>query len=203
MIIGPQSFNHNFLKSTEMKHLESRCLEEDHCIILARSSSSASKCSNTRYRCKYCDFEFVGGPQKIRVHLTGKRENSTRLSRCEKVPTEIKTLMEGRMKTPKVSLNSDGIYSDDDPDAVSLTPRNIEENYCVVLSRSKNVTSKSANSKYKCLFCRMRFTGGPQKIRVHLTGIPEGSTKIAKCLKAPPDVIAFMECRRKLPKSDL
>lgn len=176
---------------------KSRSPEEEHCIILERSSTVTSKSSNTRYKCLYCDFEFVGGPQKIRVHLTGKRENGTRLSKCERVPEAIKTMMEARMKTPREVANAAGMYEDDEPAAVGLPPRNAEESHCVVICRSSNPQSKSSNSKYKCLYCKFKFIGGPQKIRVHLTGQPEGGTRVAHCPRAPPEVVMLMECRRK------
>ncbi len=197
---------------------KARSMEEQHCIILERSTNTSAKCSNTRYRCIYCQFEFVGGPQKIRVHLTGKRENGTRLSKCEKVPEDIRQLMEGRMKGNKkrnqlgstqqnlLSDIRDGADQDDDcheengPLVPGLHPRNVEEQHCIVLSRSVSSSSKSSNSKYKCIYCRFRFVGGPQKIRVQLTGIPEGGTRVIKCTKAPKEVVGIMECRRKAPK---
>jgi hypothetical protein len=233
--------SHNFEVNNATKSLSARSIEEEHCIILERSTNTAAKCSNTRYQCKYCQFEFVGGPQKIRVHLTGKRENGTRLSKCINVPENVRKFMESRMKVKKKqqqgnSSNSGGVNlsslsndliggggdssgqdmnslqqeefdhdNDDDDDdngplVQGLQARNVEEQHCVVLARSATSSSKSSNSKYKCIYCRFRFVGGPQKIRVHLTGVPEGGTRVIKCTKAPPDVVAIMECRRKSPK---
>jgi hypothetical protein len=51
--------------------LKTRGVEEEHVLIMHRNGSASSKSSNSKYQCKYCGFEFVGGPQKIRVHLTG------------------------------------------------------------------------------------------------------------------------------------
>jgi len=183
-----------------------RSIEEDHTIILHRSSSVASKSSNTKYKCLYCSFTFVGGPQKIRVHLTGKRENGTRLSRCENCPEEVRKMMENRMRSPRDGLTENGNFEDDDDDdeedgtAQSLPPRNTEENHCIILARSSSALSKSSNTRYKCIYCRFKFVGGPQKIRVHLTGHPEGGTKITKCPRVPQEVVEQMGHRRKIPK---
>lgn len=81
---------------TKFLPINPRSVEEDHAIILQRSSSASSKSSNTKYKCMYCPFIFVGGPQKIRVHLTGRRENGTRLSKCLNCPEEVRKLMEMR-----------------------------------------------------------------------------------------------------------
>lgn len=182
-----------------------RSIEEDHTIILHRSSSVASKSSNTKYKCLYCSFTFVGGPQKIRVHLTGKRENGTRLSRCENCPEDVRRMMENRMRSPRDGLTENGNFEDDDDDdeeaaAQSLPPRNTEENHCIILARSSSALSKSSNTRYKCIYCRFKFVGGPQKIRVHLTGHPEGGTKITKCPRVPQEVVEQMGHRRKVPK---
>lgn len=185
---------------TKTTNNKSRSIEEDHCVILERSKTTSAKSSNSRYRCRYCDFEFVGGPQKIRVHLTGKRENGTRLSKCEKVPLDVRQLMESRMKPLQDPKKAQGIYEDPEPLVQGLHPRNLEEQHCIVLERSTNPLAKCSNSVYKCIYCRFKFVGGPQKIRVHLTGQVEGGTRIAKCMNAPPEVIMMMECRRKGPK---
>lgn len=178
--------------------LSNHCVEEQYCVILERNAIEAPKGSNTRYKCLYCDFEFIGGAQKIRVHLAGKRENGTCLSKCSGVPVEVKALMELRVENEKGSFS--GLYDDDDPCAIGLPPRNPEESHCIVLSRSANPLSKSSNSRYKCLYCRFKYIGGPQKIRVHLTGQPEGGTRVTRCTQAPPDVVYLMECRRKCIK---
>jgi DNA-directed RNA polymerase subunit RPC12/RpoP len=180
-----------------------RCIEEDYAIILHRSSSATAKSSNTKYRCMFCNFTFVGGPQKIRVHLTGKRENGTRLSRCEHCPEDVRRRLEERMKAPKETANAVGIYDDDESDTPSLPPRNAEEHHTLVLSRSQSSNSKSSNSRYKCIYCRYKYVGGPQKIRVHLTGQQEGGTRMLKCARAPEEVVMQMEHRRKAPKPDL
>jgi DNA-directed RNA polymerase subunit RPC12/RpoP len=182
---------------------KARCIEEDYAIILHRSSSTTAKSSNTKYRCMFCNFTFVGGPQKIRVHLTGKRENGTRLSRCEHCPGDVRRRLEERMKAPKEAANESGLYDDDEGDVTSLPPRNVEEHHTLVLSRSQSSNSKSSNTRYKCIYCRFKFVGGPQKIRVHLTGQQEGGTRMQKCVRAPEEVVMQMEHRRKAPKPDL
>lgn len=178
-----------------------RSIEEDYCVILERNQTSSAKSSNSRYQCRFCEFEFIGGPQKIRVHLTGKRENGTRLSRCEKVPEDVKALMESRMKPVKDPRHTGGVYDDQDPGATGLQPRNAEEQHVIVLSRSGNSRSKGSNSAYKCNYCRFKFIGGPQKIRVHLTGQPEGGTKIAKCQLVPPEIVMLLMNGRKKKSS--
>jgi DNA-directed RNA polymerase subunit RPC12/RpoP len=180
-----------------------RCIEEEYTVILHRSSSAEAKSANTKYRCIFCNFTFVGGPQKIRVHLTGKRENGTRLSRCEHCPEDVRRKLEERMKAPKGAANETGLYDDDNSDMPSLPPRNVEEHHTVVLSRSQSTNSKSSNTRYKCIYCRFKFVGGPQKIRVHLTGQQEGGTRMLKCPRVPEEVVTLMEHRRKAPKPDL
>lgn len=180
-----------------------RSFEEEYAIIIQRTASAAAKSSNTKYRCLFCNFTFVGGPQKIRVHLTGKRENGTRLSRCENCPEEVRKKLEERMKAPKELVSDTGLFEDTDANTPSLPPRNVEEHHCVVLSRSGSSNSKSSNTRYKCIYCRFKFVGGPQKIRVHLTGQPEGGTRMAKCSRVPAEVIEQMELRRKAPRPDL
>lgn len=174
-----------------------RCFEEGFAVIVQRSTSVASKSSNTTYRCKFCNFTFVGGPQKIRVHLTGKRENGTRLSRCEHCPEDVRKQLEEKMRKPRETTNDTEVSVGPDASTSSLPRRNDEEYHCIVLSRSENSNSKSSNTRYKCIYCPFRFVGGPQKIRVHITGLPEGGTRIAKCPRAPPDAVAQMTHRRR------
>jgi hypothetical protein len=183
--------------------LKSRCVEEEYAVIIHRSASASAKSSNTKYRCLFCNFTFVGGPQKIRVHLTGKRENGTRLSKCENCPEDIRRRLEERMKAPKEMVNEIGLYDDDDASTPSLPARNVEEQHTIVLSRSQSSNSKSSNTRYKCIYCRFKFVGGPQKIRVHLTGQQEGGTRMTKCARVPEDVMEQMEHRRKAPKPDV
>lgn len=171
-----------------------RSIEEQHCSIIRRSTSNASKFSNTRYRCNYCDFEFTGGPQKIRVHLSGLKLANCRLSKCLKVPEHVRALMESRITSatehqPKKTAK--------DKEEESLPTRNWEETHCVVLSRNTNPKAKFANSIYRCKYCKVKFVGGPQKIRVHLTGEKEGTVHINKCVAAPADVVNEFIHRRK------
>lgn len=227
-----------------------RSVEETHMVILERDA--ASRASNARYRCKYCSKEFMGGPQKIRVHLSGQRENATRLAKCSSVPEEVKELMLSRMKTKmkqrdmrkhpsedtmeadesggEISSSSSTSATNSSPRApplsMDLLPLNIpinglerrnrEEEHMIVMSRRHNASPtfltattlgpppsslsssppttpapspmnkrRSYNSQYQCKYCSLVFVGGPQKIRVHVSGIPEGSTRIIRCEYAP------------------
>ncbi|RYY87809.1 hypothetical protein EON63_03475 [archaeon] len=223
------------LPSTIESELHPRSLEETHMIILERDA--ASRASNARYRCKYCSKEFMGGPQKIRVHLSGQRENATRLAKCPSVPADVKDLMVLRMR-PRNKHRDMKISSEDtleDESEVSITSstpllpstqpqppaltsmdflplsvpidglarHNREEEHVIVMSRCHNASPtfmplpppssspsptnkrKSYNSQYQCKYCQLVFVGGPQKIRVHISGMPEGSTRIIRCERAP------------------
>jgi hypothetical protein len=168
-----------------------RCIEEQYCIILERSSSSTAKGSNSKYQCTFCSLIFVGGPQKIRVHLTGQSENKTRLSKCHNAPEEVKRFFEGRRKDDRSAHNQN------QSSLSTITPRNWEENHCLIVQRNSNPLSKSSNTKYECKYCGTQFVGGPQKIRVHLSGKSEGSTQMSKCPLVPPDVVQELQSRRK------
>eukprot|EP01031_Cornospumella_fuschlensis_P047041 gene47041-57605_t len=76
---GHKSPASSHMPSTE---ISPRNPEEEHVKVLARNSSRKAKASNSRYQCRYCSLSFVGGPQKIRVHLTGEIEGSTRAAKC-------------------------------------------------------------------------------------------------------------------------
>lgn len=113
-----------------------RSVEEQFCVVFKRSVSSTSKSSNSSYRCRFCQFEFVGGPQKIRVHLTGKRENGTRLSMCHKVHQDVKLLMESKMKKNKFANGQ----------KINSYPENNLINSIVEKSQSKSITDVSDQS---------------------------------------------------------
>lgn len=184
--------------SFETNHwVTSRCFEEQYCLILQRNLSVSAKGSNTRYRCKFCGFEFVGGPQKIRVHLSGRSENRTRLSKCTNVPDEVRLYMEMRNKSKENHFTGNCKNIDEMSD---LSPRNWEESHCVIVSRNSNPRSKNSNSRYRCRYCNLEFTGGPQKIRVHLSGDREGATILSKCPNAPSKIISLMHLRHKNKK---
>lgn len=168
-----------------------RCIEERYCVILERSSSSSAKGSNSKYQCVFCELIFVGGPQKIRVHLTGQSENKTRLSKCPNAPEEVKRFFEGRRKDERSAP------AQNQSSASTVSPRNWEENHCFIVQRNNNPLSKSSNTKYECKYCRAQFVGGPQKIRVHLSGKSEGSTQMSKCPFVPPEVLQELHSRRK------
>lgn len=65
----------------------------------------------------------------------------------------------------------------------NIAPINEEEKFCIILKRGKS------NHQYQCRGCDKIFVGGAQKIRVHITGIPEGNTSCAACMN--PDPIAL------------
>ncbi|RYY88136.1 hypothetical protein EON63_02935 [archaeon] len=160
-------------------------IEKSHCVVIERQARK----SNTKYQCKYCNFEFTGGPQKIRAHLSGRSENGTRVAKCQSAPEDVRDLMLSRRTTRQTA----DVSSTTNPSEIS--PRNPEEEHVVVLARSRSRQAKASNSRYQCRYCSLRFVGGPQKIRVHLTGEIEGSTRAAKCFLAPANVVQAMLLR--------
>eukprot|EP01031_Cornospumella_fuschlensis_P034621 gene34621-41925_t len=85
----------------KFKKIRMKTEEEKHVEIIEKIVSAHSRGCNMRYRCLYCNKDFVGGPQKIRVHLAGQAENATRLSKCPSVPPQVRAEMLGRMKSQK------------------------------------------------------------------------------------------------------
>eukprot|EP01031_Cornospumella_fuschlensis_P044789 gene44789-54778_t len=161
-----------------------RSAEENYVHVLARKEIG----SGSVYQCRLCHKQFCGGPKKIRVHFIGSAHNGTRVLPCPEVSKELQEFMQELETKSKnkgkstasagvsvsVDANSDRSSCDSTPSG-PVVPRNAEESYVEVLSR------KNCNSHYRCLLCHVEFTGGPQKIRVHLTGESEGGTRVAKC----------------------
>jgi hypothetical protein len=77
-----------------------------------------------------------------------------------------------------------GQYYDAHPE-VYLTPRSHEERFVIVLERN------NSNAKYRCPTCNHCFSGGNQKIRVHITGVREGGSSVKACPNPNPDALAY------------
>lgn len=69
-----------------------------------------------------------------------------------------------------------------------LDPRNPEEKYVWVLERHLN--QHKSNNKYQCKSCNKIFCGGRQRIRIHITGVQEGSQQVSVCPRPNPEAIA-------------
>jgi len=68
---------------------------------------------------------------------------------------------------------------------------------CLIDDTAKNV----ALARIQCVYCAKMYTGGVNRIRVHLTG--EGNS-IAKCASAPDAVVAeMMECNKERVRLEL
>jgi hypothetical protein len=72
-----------------------------------------------------------------------------------------------------------------------LAPKSQEERYVYVLERLHT------NAKYRCRTCQHLFSGGNQKIRVHMTGVREGGSSVKPCPNPDPEAIAFCSLPRK------
>ena len=75
-------------------------------------------------------------------------------------------------------------------DKVSLAPKSREEEFVLVLERI------GTNAKYKCPTCQHTFSGGNQKIRVHITGNKEGGSSVKACTNPNPDAVAYCSAPR-------
>eukprot|EP01031_Cornospumella_fuschlensis_P030046 gene30046-36289_t len=164
-----------------------RCEEESHLFILARNQGRCpSRSMSSLYECKYCHKRFTGGPKKIRVHFIGTSQNGTRVSACTEVSIDVKVRMQeledaSHTRGKRVAYPK-GAITEVPMDETPLSPRNAEEAHMIVLSRV------GSNARYRCLYCKTELSGGPQKIRVHLAGAPEGVTRVVKCPKVPSDL---------------
>lgn len=72
-----------------------------------------------------------------------------------------------------------------------LPPRSQEERYVLVLER------RNTNARYRCPFCQHNYSGGNQKIRVHITGVREGGTSVRACTNPSPEALEFCRIPRK------
>jgi peroxiredoxin family protein len=73
-----------------------------------------------------------------------------------------------------------------------LQPKSREEGFVQVLERV------GTNSRYKCPHCSHIFSGGNQKIRVHITGIREGGSSVKPCPNPDPEAFSFCSLPRKV-----
>ncbi len=52
------------------------------------------------------------------------------------------------------------------------------------------------NARYKCRNCMHTFSGGNQKIRVHITGVKEGGSSVKACTNPDPEAVAHCSAPR-------
>lgn len=57
----------------------------------------------------------------------------------------------------------------------------------------------NSNAKYRCPTCNHQFSGGNQKIRVHITGIREGGSSVKACTNPNPDALAYCSTALRRP----
>ena len=68
---------------------------------------------------------------------------------------------------------------------VPLPAKSREEEFVEVLERV------NTNAKYRCKFCGHSFSGGNQKIRVHITGVKEGGSSVKACSNPSADAVEY------------
>lgn len=66
-----------------------------------------------------------------------------------------------------------------------LLPKSREEEFVEILDRV------NTNAKYRCKFCGHTFSGGNQKIRVHITGLKEGGSSVKPCSNPSVEAVEF------------
>jgi hypothetical protein len=93
--------------------------------------------------------------------------------------------------------NQNNIFLSDFTHFEELPPRNAEEKYMYVLAR--DVKGNKSNNRFKCRYCGKIFTGGAQRIRVHLTGVREGTQQIERCPNPSPEAIKEFGGREPTP----
>lgn len=71
-----------------------------------------------------------------------------------------------------------------------LAAKSREEEFVYVLERT------GTNAKYKCRNCMHTFSGGNQKIRVHITGVKEGGSSVKACSNPDPEAVAHCSAPR-------
>lgn len=74
---------------------------------------------------------------------------------------------------------------------IFLPPKSREERFVLVLGRN------NTNARYRCPTCQHNFSGGNQKIRVHITGVREGGSSVKPCTNPNPEALAFCSAPRK------
>eukprot|EP01032_Pedospumella_encystans_P013351 gene13351-15378_t len=75
-------------------------------------------------------------------------------------------------------------------DKTYLAAKSREEEFVYVLERT------GTNAKYKCRNCMHTFSGGNQKIRVHITGVKEGGSSVKACSNPDPEAVAHCSAPR-------
>lgn len=66
-----------------------------------------------------------------------------------------------------------------------LPAKSREEEFVEILERV------NTNAKYRCKFCGHTFSGGNQKIRVHITGVKEGGSSVKPCSNPSADAVEY------------
>jgi len=150
---------------------------------------------NSIYECEKCGNTF-GSKEEILSHILGHSEENNEMSTLSvqrshsPIDEEQQSELDEMNATTQRHFiqNKDNLKSESTEidDLECFLPINREENYMYVLDRRVN---GSKNNVYQCRRCGKRFTGGSQRIRIHITGEKEGKQQIAMCTNPDPEVI--------------
>jgi len=164
---------------------------------------------NSIYECEKCGNTF-GSKEEILSHILGHSEENNEMSNLSVQRSHLPIDEEQQSELDEMNAttqrhfiqNKDNLKSESTEidDIECFLPINREENYMYVLDRRVN---GSKNNVYQCRRCGKRFTGGSQRIRIHITGEKEGKQQIAMCTNPDPEVIEEIRSWKKRKYSSM